>query len=166
MKHLNLFFVLLTITCFTYLEGFMEVTSSAFEYGQSIPKKFTCQGQNISPALEIKNLPENTVSIAIVMDDPDAPSGTFDHWLAWNIAPTPQIEEGAKFTGEGKNGFGKIGYGGPCPPLGREHRYFFKVFALDAFLQLPAGSNKEKLFRLIKPHLIDEAELMGTFQKE
>jgi Raf kinase inhibitor-like YbhB/YbcL family protein len=163
MARLILFMVLIHSN---HLGGVMEITSSAFEYGRPIPKKYTCQGQNISPPLQIKDYPENTESFAIILEDPDAPSGTFDHWVAWNITPTSLIDEGFVAPGEGLNGFGKRGYSGPCPPSGREHRYFFKVFALDAFVQLPPGSNKGKLYPLIKPHLLDEAELMGTYQRE
>ncbi|MGZ3732819.1 MAG: YbhB/YbcL family Raf kinase inhibitor-like protein [Parachlamydiaceae bacterium] len=144
----------------------MELKSPAFEQGQRIPKKYTCQGQNISPPLDITQYPENTQSFAIVVEDLDAPSGIFDHWVTWNIAPSEQLNEDEKKGAEGKNSFGTLGYSGPCPPLGRMHRYVFKVYALDSYVQLANGTDKKGLYHGIKDHLLDEAELMGTYQKE
>lgn len=143
----------------------MEISSVAFENGQSIPDKYSCQGENHSPSLHIENIPQGTVSLAIIVEDPDAPSGTFDHWIAWNIVPTSDLVEGAKLAEQGKNGFGTIGYKGPCPPPGKPHRYFFRIYALDSKIDLAKGSGKEDLKRAMKGHVIGEAELMGTFKR-
>lgn len=148
------------------LGGSMEIYSPEFKPGQSIPKKFTCQGENISPALIIKDIPKNTQSLALILEDPDAPSGTFDHWIAWNIPVTENIPENAQLSNQGINHFGKKGYGGPCPPLGSKHRYYFKLYALDNTLSLADDSHKSHLLGSIKGHVLEEAQLMGTYQKE
>jgi Raf kinase inhibitor-like YbhB/YbcL family protein len=112
-------------------------------------------------------VPKGTKSLALILEDPDAPSGTFDHWIAWGISPeVKQIAEGAKLLHQGVNHFGKKGYGGPCPPMGEKHRYYFKLYALDVELQLPEGSSKAKLLASMKNHILEEAELIGTYQKE
>lgn len=145
----------------------MEIRSPAFNQGKPIPKKYSCQGLDLSPELTIKDVPEGTKSLALILEDPDAPSGTFDHWIAWGISPElEQIVEGAKILHQGVNNFGKKGYGGPCPPRGEKHRYFFKLYALDVELQLSEGSSKAKLLASMKNHILEEAELMGTYQKE
>lgn len=144
----------------------MEINSPAFENGKPIPKKYTCQGANISPELNIQDLPEETKTLAIIVEDPDAPSGTFDHWVAWNIHPSETIAENAKLQDQGLNGFGKKGYGGPCPPAGSRHRYFFRVYALDIKLDLSEGSYKTELLKAMKGHILDKAELLGLYQKE
>lgn len=145
----------------------MEMSSPAFTQGDPIPKKYSCQGLDLSPELIIKGIPNKTKSLALILEDPDAPSGTFDHWIAWNISPeTDQIKEGVKLSHQGINGFGKKGYGGPCPPIGKKHRYYFRLYALDVELQLPEGSSKAKLLDSMKGHLLEKAELMGTYQKE
>lgn len=100
------------------------------------------------------------------MDDPDAPMGTFDHWIAWNIPPkTPDLPEGASLPNEGTNGFGNLGYGGPCPPRGKPHSYFFKLYALDTKLNLPAGSSKSAIESAMKGHILEETSLVGTYQR-
>jgi Raf kinase inhibitor-like YbhB/YbcL family protein len=143
----------------------MDVSSQAFENGQRIPSKHSCQGENRSPALQIKNIPEETITLAIIVEDPDAPNGTFDHWVAWNIAPAELLEEGLKVTHEGANSYGSIGYRGPCPPPGLPHRYFFRVYALKSQLDLPAKSSKASLKNAMAGHILAEAEIMGTYQR-
>lgn len=145
----------------------MKITSSAFENNGKIPPKFTCQGLDISPDLQIENVPAGTASLAIIMDDPDAPNGTWNHWLVWNIDPqTKLIPENVAndFAIMGNNSWPKQSYGGPCPPSGN-HRYFFKLFALKTILDLPAGSSKEALLKAMEGKIIEEAQLMGTYKK-
>jgi Raf kinase inhibitor-like YbhB/YbcL family protein len=142
----------------------MELRSIAFSQNGHIPHKYTCEGEDINPPLEISNIPENTSSLALIMDDPDAPGGVFDHWLVWNISPQNHITENTNPGTSGTNSFGKTGYGGPCPPSG-SHRYFFKVYALDGELELPASSGKAELLEAMKGHVIGEAELMGLYKK-
>ncbi len=150
----------------------MQLTSSAFEHDRPIPKKFSCDGQNISPALSWSGGPETTQSFVLVCDDPDAPGGTFVHWVYYNIpaelnnlpehiANDPKTTPGGM---QGKNSFGKIGYGGPCPP-GGTHRYFFTLYALDTKLNVPSGLDKQKLLSAIDGHVIAEAQLMGTYSR-
>lgn len=143
----------------------MDVSSQAFENGQRIPAKHTCQGENRSPALQIQNIPAEAVALAIIVEDPDAPNGTFDHWVAWNINPAEVLEEGLKVSHEGANSYGSIGYRGPCPPPGLPHRYFFRIYALDALLDLPVKSSKGSLRTAMEGHILAEAELMGTYQR-
>lgn len=142
----------------------MGLRSIAFSQNGHIPPKFTCEGDNINPALEISNIPENAKSLALIVEDPDAPVGVFDHWVAWNIPPQNLIAENTNPGINGTNSFGTTGYGGPCPPSG-SHRYFFRVYALDAELDLPAGSDKKSLQQAMKGHVIGEAELMGLYKK-
>ena len=145
----------------------MEISSPVFDQRKPIHKKYSCQGDNVSPELLIKGVPDSAESLALIVEDPDAPSGTFDHWLVWNISPKiERIDQGAKLLHQGVNHFGKIGYGGPCPPAGSKHRYYFKLYALDTQLQIPDGSSKAKLQESMKGHIVEEAELMGTYQKE
>src|ERR1044072_9586498 len=108
----------------------LTVTSNAFSQGGQIPKKYTCEGENVNPSLRIGDYPEETKSLVIIVEDPDAPSGLFTHWLVWNITPNEAIAENYIPGINGRNSFGKTGYGGPCPPSG-SHRYYFKVYALD-----------------------------------
>ena len=143
----------------------MELKSS-FEPNQTIHKKNTCEGDDLSPPLTIKNAPPNTASFAIIMDDPDAPSGVFIHWVAWNIPSAKMtLSEGEKAPKEGKNGFGSQGYRGPCPPKGKPHRYFFKVYALDEMLNLPEGSSRQQLESAMEGHILGKAELIGLYQR-
>lgn len=144
----------------------MQITSQEFAEFHSIPERYTCQGKNVSVPLTFRDFPKETVTYAIIVDDPDAPSGIFTHWVAWNI-PVDQrgIKEGQEPPNEGKNSYNVIGYKGPCPPPGKTHRYFFKVFALDTVLDLPQGSTKEELEKAMKGHILDQAELVGTFQR-
>ncbi|PYK12407.1 MAG: YbhB/YbcL family Raf kinase inhibitor-like protein [Verrucomicrobia bacterium] len=144
----------------------MKITSSAFQQGGNIPPKFTCDGGDTSPPLQIAEVPSGAKSLALVVDDPDAPSGLFTHWMVWNISPqTNAISEGSAPKGvQGKNDFGKTAYGGPCPPSGT-HRYYFRLFALDRELDLPAGTKRVQLDAAMKGHLIGQAELMGRYSK-
>lgn len=150
----------------TAREADMKLESKAFKQGQAIPKKFTCQGGDVSPELVFLDTPQETKSFALIVDDPDAPSGTFDHWIAWNIPGNAKgLPEGGKPANQGKNGFGNVGYGGPCPPPGKPHRYFFKLYALDTQLNLPNGASKEQLESALEGHVIEQAELMGIFAR-
>ncbi len=145
----------------------MQIKSSAFDHNAPIPSKYTCDGENISPPLTISDIPENTVSLAIIADDPDAPGGTWVHWVVWNIDPeTSEIEEGQVplHAIEGYTSFESNGYGGPCPPSGT-HRYFFKVYALDTMLKLHPNSNKTILETAMKKHILDETRLIGTYSR-
>lgn len=144
----------------------MRITSPAFENENLIPPKYTCDGKDISPRLELLDIPGETVSLALVMDDPDAPLGTFDHWVVWNIPPrTTVIEEGKEPGGvQGRTGFGRKRYGGPCPP-GGVHRYFFKLYALDAMMDLPEGARKSELEKSMEGHIIAKAVLMGKYSR-
>jgi Raf kinase inhibitor-like YbhB/YbcL family protein len=148
--------------------GKMNVTSSAFQEGGAIPEKFSKNGQNVSPELRINGAPAEAKSLVLIMDDPDAPGGLFTHWLIWNIDPkTTEIAEGSAPSGgvQGKNDFGEIGYGGPQPPSGT-HRYYFKVFALDAVLNLKPGAKRHDVDAAIKGHVIAQGQLMGRYSKK
>lgn len=143
---------------------------SVFENHQPIPAKYTCDGEDISPALKFMNIPHNAKSLAIIVDDPDAPRGTFDHWILWNLPPDlTQLSEGTPelkhfSSKQGTNGFQEMNYRGPCPPPGKPHRYFFKLYALDTFLTLPEGAKKSELEEAMKGHILEKAELIGTYQ--
>lgn len=149
----------------TATETGLVVRSLAFAHNGHIPSKYTCEGEDINPPLEFSGIPEKTKSLALIVEDPDAPRGIFDHWIVWNIEPNEAIAEKSNVGVSGRNSFGKIGYGGPCPPSG-VHRYYFKVFALDTKLNLPAGSDKKTLEQLMNDHVIGSAELMGYYQKK
>jgi len=151
----------------------MELTSSGFTAGLAIPNQFTCKGTDVSPTLQWSGAPARTASFAIIMDDPDAPSGTWVHWVIWNIpqmahslaegvAKTEQLADGAS---QGRNSFGKIGYNGPCPPPGQTHRYFFRIYALDRSLDLPGGATRSRLDDAMKGHVLAQGEYMGTFHR-
>ncbi len=142
----------------------LVVTSVAFSHGGHIPKKYSCEGEDINPPLKISGLPEETKTLAIIVEDPDAKHGTFDHWLVWNISPNEPIAENSVPGISGRNSFGKTGYGGPCPPSG-SHRYFFKVYALDSRLDLLSGSDKKALQEAMQGHIIAHGELMARYSK-
>ncbi len=144
----------------------MKLTSSAFANNQPIPSEYTCDGDDLSPPLSISDVPTNAKSLAFVMDDPDAPVGTWDHWVVFNIPlSTREIPKGTEPDGiAGKNSWGRTGYGGPCPPSGT-HRYFFKLYALDTTLNLPQGSTKKDLERAMQGHIIAKAELVGIYKR-
>jgi hypothetical protein len=152
----------------------LELTSDAFTNGQAIPAKYSCKGKNISPALTWTEPPAATQSFALIMDDPDAPGGTWVHWVLFNIPVDARaLQEDLPITGKntdpnaiyvGKNSWGDTSYGGPCPPSGT-HRYFFKLYALDSTISLLPGATKEQLLREMEGHILAQAELMGTFSK-
>jgi Raf kinase inhibitor-like YbhB/YbcL family protein len=144
-----------------------ELTSGAFAQGQPIPRRHTCEGEDVSPPLAWSGVPEGTVSLALVVDDPDAPSGTFTHWLAWGIDPALDgLREGEAAPVEGRNDFGSAGWRGPCPPPGHgPHRYFFKLHALDGELDLPAGAEKAEVEQAIEGRALAVAELTGTYER-
>ena len=146
----------------------MEIESFSFAPSWDIPVKYTCDGDNVSPAFRIKEIPSGTRSIALVMDDPDATGGgTFTHWILWNISPEIQKLEEDSVPAEverGTNDFGAISYGGPCPPRGgKKHRYMFKFYALDIILVLPTGSLKAELEEAMDEHVLDTAVVMGLY---
>ncbi len=151
----------------------MEITSSAFSHKQQIPSKYTCDGDDISPPLSWNEPPAGTQSFALICDDPDAPVGTFVHWVWFNIpADTREISESISNEAnpsvggvQGKNNFGKLGYGGPCPP-GGNHRYFFKLYALDTQLSLEAGANKTQVLEAMEGHILANAEIIGMYQRK
>jgi Raf kinase inhibitor-like YbhB/YbcL family protein len=145
----------------------MKITSSAFQDGGNIPSKFTCDGSDTSPPLQITSVPVEAKTLVLVADDPDAPGRLFTHWLVWNIPPqTNSIAEGSAPKGvHGTNDFGKSGYGGPCPPSGT-HRYSFKVFALDRELALPSGAKRGQVDAAMKGHVIAQGELMGRYARK
>lgn len=146
----------------------MKLTSPVFTNNQSIPQKYTCDGQDISPPLQISEVPEGTASLVLIIDDPDAPMGTWDHWVVWNINPsTTSIEEDGVSEGavQGMNSFGKQPYGGPCPPSGTHH-YYFKLYALDTRLELDVSSKKKDVEVAMEGHILDRAELVGLYQRQ
>ncbi len=164
----------------------MRITSSAFSSGGQIPTKYTADGENISPPLTIENIPDNTASLVIIMDDPDAPGSTFTHWLLWNIVPplvgVPEVEpvtsinipenippaeivEVLDTARQGTNDFGEIGYGGPSPPPGSPHHYHFTAYALDTLLDLEPGATRDQLEAAMKGHVLDQAVLVGVYQR-
>ncbi len=138
----------------------------SFEANQPIPKKFTGDGENISPSLQFMGVPQGAKSLAVVVDDPDAPGGVFDHWIMWNVSSEKLIwEEGFHLPTQGTNGFGTQKYGGPRPPKGALHHYHFKLYALDQMLDLPKGSRKAQLEAAMEGHILSKAELIGTYAR-
>jgi Raf kinase inhibitor-like YbhB/YbcL family protein len=143
----------------------MKIMSPAFQENQTIPKKYTADDANISPPLHIEDIPSTAKSLALVVEDPDAPSGVFHHWVLFNINPrTMDIHENSVpvIATQGRNDFGQTEYGGPKPPSG-EHHYFFNVYALDTVLSLPRGTQAEEVEKEMKGHVIDQASLMGRY---
>ena len=152
--------------------GKIDVRSSAFGEGDRIPSDFTCEGADMSPPIEWYGVPATAQSLAILMDDPDAPSGDWVHWLVYDLPPSLMqlpagIPEGGRLASgglQGRSDFGTLGYGGPCPPRGN-HRYFFKVYALDAMLHLKPGVTKKELVKAMQGHVLAEGRLMGTYER-
>lgn len=151
----------------------IKLTSTAFEEGGMIPKKYTCDGEDVSPPLAWTSVPAGIKSFALICDDPDAPMGTWVHWVIFNlpadstglpenIPPKKTLENGAK---QGMNDFRKIGYGGPCPP-GGTHRYYFKLYALDTQIDLESGITKEQLLKAMKAHILSQGQLMGKYKRQ
>lgn len=146
----------------------MKLTSSAFTHKGEIPGRYSCDGRDLSPPLSITNVPEGAKSLALIVDDPDAPVGTWVHWVVWNISPhTAEIGENSLPPGvvQGVNGWQRNRYGGPCPPSGT-HRYFFRLYALDTLLNLAPTAGREPLLRAMEGHIISRAELMGTYRRK
>lgn len=153
-------------------EGF-KFAAAAFEPGGAIPKQFTCEGSDKSPALKWTGRPVGTKSFALIVDDPDAPGGTWVHWVLYDLPPDrrelaeglpkdAELESGAR---HGQNDFGRLGYGGPCPPPGSEHRYFFKLYALDSKMRLKSGATKADLENAMKGHILARAEFIGRYRR-
>jgi Raf kinase inhibitor-like YbhB/YbcL family protein len=152
----------------------MQIVSTAFADAQPIPSKFTCDDKNVSPPLKWSGAPAGLKSLALIADDPDAPVGTWVHWVLYDlpaglselgedVAKTQFISGGAR---QGLNDFKHLGYGGPCPPPGKPHRYFFKLYALDTVLELKPGATKKELERAMEKHILSQAQLMGTYQRK
>ena len=141
--------------------------SSAFENAQPIPSRHSCEGKDVSPPLRWTNAPDGTRSLALVVDDPDAPGGVFTHWVAWGLDPGAEgLNEGEAAPGEGRNGFGTTGYRGPCPPPAHgRHRYVFRLYALDVGPELSAGASKADLEQAIEGHVLMTADLVGTYER-
>ena len=142
----------------------MNITSSAFQHNQMIPKKYTCQGEDINPPLDIAGIPSGAKSLVLIVDDPDAPMKTWVHWVVFDIPVTQTIAENSIPGKQGYNDFGRNDWGGPCPPSGT-HRYFFKIYALDSTLNLKEGSKKQEVEKAMQGHLLGQAELIGLYKK-
>ena len=151
----------------------LQLSSPAFKHEEPIPVVYTCDSDDVSPPLEWSGAPEGTKAFALICDDPDAPAGTWVHWVIYDLpAATTSLSQGvhARETVEhgarqGKNDFRKIGYGGPCPPAGKPHRYFFKLYALDAALDLGPGATKAQLEKAMRGHILEEAQLIGMYHR-
>ncbi|MGC9522587.1 MAG: YbhB/YbcL family Raf kinase inhibitor-like protein [Anaerolineae bacterium] len=152
----------------------MRLTSPTFENQQEIPERFTCEGKNVSPPLSFGDVPEDAAALVLILDDPDAPSGTFTHWIVYDIPPLrSQLPEGfspgvdaSEGIREGRNSAGNVRYDGPCPPsMGGKHHYHFRLYAVDTELGLPSGANRDQVFDLIHDHILDETELVGVFER-
>lgn len=152
----------------------IDLTSTAFQDGQTIPRQCTADGKNISPPLKWSNPPATTKSFALICEDPDAPRGTWTHWVLLNLPPTsrelgeavPSLETLPDGSIQGTNDFGKVGYGGPAPPPGKPHRYFFKVYALDQLLNIQPGATRKQLLEAMGGHILAEGQLIGTYGRQ
>jgi Raf kinase inhibitor-like YbhB/YbcL family protein len=149
-----------------------SLSTSSFPAEGDIPARFTCSGDNLSPALAWSDPPAGTQSLALIVDDPDAPGGVFNHWLIYDLpASTRQLAEGVPKKADldvgrqGRNGFDEVGYGGPCPPPGHVHRYYFRLYALDQQLDVPASASKNAVEKAMKGHVLAQAEMMGKFKR-
>lgn len=153
-----------------------QLVSSSFRSGDPIPVRYTCDGEDTSPSLNWSDTPEGTQTIALVVDDPDAPGKTFVHWVLFNLPPEWDVlpegvrvdehfEDASRTPVEGVNDFGNLGYGGPCPPPGGPHRYFFRLYALDTEIELGPGAKKEQLVDVMAGHILAEADLIGTYAR-
>lgn len=168
MKKIIVFLgIVFGITYLAMAEGgdVMKLESPEFKNNEYIPKKFTCRGENINPALTIEGIPAGTKSIALIFDDPDAPGGNWVHWVVFDIPVISKIEENSVPGKQGINDFGRISYGGPCPPFGT-HRYIFKLYTLDAELNLEEGISKADLEKAMDKHVLAKAELIGLCKKQ
>jgi Raf kinase inhibitor-like YbhB/YbcL family protein len=152
----------------------MQLTSTAFAEGGAIPAKHTCDARNVSPPLKWSGVPAGTKSLALIVDDPDAPGGTWVHWVLYDLPPTttelpedlPKSQYVPGGARQGLNDFRRLGYGGPSPPPGKAHRYFFKFYALDALLDLKPGLTKKDLEKAMEKHVLAQGQLMGTYQRK
>ncbi len=152
----------------------LQLSSSAFAEGQPIPAKYTCQGQDISPPLKWSGVPPSAKSLALICDDPDAPMGTWVHWVLYGLPPSvtelsekvPTTDTLPNGASQGSNDFKRVGYGGPCPPPGNAHRYCFKLYALDTALPLPPKATQKELLKAMEGHILAEGQLMGTYQRK
>jgi Raf kinase inhibitor-like YbhB/YbcL family protein len=146
----------------------MNISSPIFKIGEEIPSRYTCDGKNVSPTLLFSDIPPAAKTLALVVDDPDSFAGVWTHWLVWNIPPTTkEIREGSvpKDAREGLTSFNTVGYRGPCPRKGN-HRYFFKLYALDIALSLPGGSSKDALIEAMRGHILADAEVYGRYERK
>lgn len=143
----------------------MKLGSTEFQHNQSIPKKFTCEGEDVNPTLIIEDLPQEAKSLALIMDDPDAPIGTWVHWVVFDIPIINRIEENSIPGKQGINNAGHKNYHGPCPPSGT-HRYFFKIYALDTLLNLKEGISKGALEKAMQDHILAKTELIGLYKRK
>jgi Raf kinase inhibitor-like YbhB/YbcL family protein len=151
----------------------MQLSSPAFEHGSTIPERHTCSGEDLSPALHIEEVPRTAQTLALILEDPDAPHGTFVHWLIWNLSteasdlpeglPVGETVLGLAPAAQGKNDFGTVGYRGPCPPEGETHRYHFRLLALNGMIRLNPGSDRARLEEELEGKVVAEAELIGEF---
>jgi Raf kinase inhibitor-like YbhB/YbcL family protein len=170
-----LFFFVIILSILPYATakgGTMKLTSPVFDEGGMIPEKYTCDGADLSPPLKWESIPEGTKSISLICDDPDAPGGTWVHWVYYDIpASTKSVPENVRADDrpgiggtQGINDFRRIGYGGPCPP-GGTHRYYFKLYALDTLLNLPSGATKKQLVKAMENHIVGQVQLMGKYRR-
>lgn len=173
IKIILLLILLLVFSALSYYYvtmGNLTIKISAFKQNDFIPAKYTCDGDDVNPMIEILNIPENTKSLTLVIDDPDAPRGTWDHWILWNIDPkTHYIPEDSMphSAVQGTTSFGHQKYNGPCPPRGNKpHRYFFKIYALDTIPDLPSTATKQELEQAMNMHIIEKAEFVGLYGRK
>ena len=142
----------------------MKLASSAFNTSETIPARYTCDGENVNPPLTVDGIPSSTESLALIVDDPDAPAGTWVHWVVYDIPVTRKLEENSVPGKQGRNDFDNLDYGGPCPPSGTHH-YHFTLYALDIMPENRAGLTKQELTRVMEGHILDKAELVGLYSK-
>ena len=151
----------------------VSLSSPSFKNGMKIPSRFTCQGEDFSPALEWSGVPENALSLVLIMDDPDAPGSVFTHWVLFNLPPdkrglpenVPPLFKFPDCSLHGKNDFGRIGYGGPCPPAGYPHNYRFTLYALSKRLEMSSGTSKQQVLDAAREHMLDSGRLIGSYQR-
>lgn len=157
-----------------YADSSIKIISPAFQPQESIPSKYTCQGADVSPQLTWTGIPKKTFSLVLIMEDPDASVGIWDHWVLYNLPPMikgmpenmPRMERLANGERQGLNSFKKIGYQGPCPPAGKAHRYFFRIYALDAALSLQGKVTKDEVLKAMEGHILSSGELMGWYERK
>ena len=173
MLKIKIFLLCLIFICYTIplLGGDrMEIFSNSFKNNQYIPLKYSCEGKDISPHLKWKNIPEKTESLVLIVDDPDAPVGTWVHWVVYNIPPdinefAENVDLSKNTIKQGLNDFGKLNYGGPCPPHGKPHRYFFKLYAVDIPTDFREGLSKKEILKKISNNIIEQVEIIGLFKR-